>query len=220
MAPLDDNSVLAKGTSFYIGSWIFVADGLGGFNSLPIDQNASEASEAARCQEIDDFVDQLEEVELSVFNNGTRNQPEFDAIRPKTLSEMEEDLDKLLENIKQETPIDGKILSSGCQQDIIQEEQPVNSISATTIENYLKDQMEIRRPWVDNSGLLNGIDRVSNSIEGCIKLAESSLRKKKSGVRFKKTTRKKKPSEDIFSSINHIDEKIRHYLQLAEDTRR
>jgi len=146
MAPLDDNSVPAKGTFFYVGSWIFVVDGLGGFNSLPIDQNASKASEAARCQEIDDFVDQLEEVELSVFNNGTRNQPEFDAIRPKTLSEMEEDLDKLLENIKQETPIDGKILSSGCQQDIIQEEQPVNSISATTIENYLKDQMEIRRP--------------------------------------------------------------------------
>ena len=106
-------------------------------------------------------------------------EPEFDAIRPKTLSKLEEDLDKLLEYTKQETTFDGEILSSGCQQDIIQEEQPVNSISATTIENYLMDQMEIRRPWVDNSGLLNGIDRVSNSIEGCINLAESSLRKKK-----------------------------------------
>ena len=78
--------------------------------------------------------------------------------------------------------------------------------------------MEIRRPRVNNPNLLGGINRVSNNIAGCINLAESSLRKKKSGVRFKKTTRKKKPSEDIFSSINHIDEKIRHYLQLAEDT--
>ena len=146
MAHLDDNLVLGKSTSFCMGSWIFIADGSGGFRSRPIDQNTLEALEAARRQEINDFVDQLEEVELSILNNGTRNQPEFDAIRPKTLSEMEEDLDKLLENIKQETPIDGKILSSGCQQDIIQEEQPVNSISATTIENYLMDQMEIRRP--------------------------------------------------------------------------
>ena len=144
MAPLDDNSVPAKGTFFYVGSWIFVADGLGGFNSLPIDQNASEASEAARCQEIDDFVDQLEEVELSVFNNGTRNQPEFDAIRPKTLSELEVDLDKLLEDTKQETTIDGNILSSGCQQDVTEEEQLINSVSTTTIENYLKDLKEIR----------------------------------------------------------------------------
>ena len=92
---------------------------------------------------------------------------------------MEEDLDKLLEDTKQETTIDGDILSSGCQQDIIQEEQPINSVSTTTIKNYLKDLMEIRRPLVDNSGFLDGIDRVSNSIEGCINLAESSLRKKK-----------------------------------------
>jgi len=217
MAPLDDNSVLAKGTSFYVGSWIFVVDGLGGFNSLPIDQNASEASEAARCQEIDDFVDQLEEVELSVFNNGTRNQPEFDAIRPKTLSELEEHLDKLLEDTKQETTIDGKILSSGCQQNITKEEQHVNSVSTATIESYLKDLMKIRHPRVDNSELLSGIGRVSKSIEGCINLAESSFWMKKSRATFKKATRKRKPSEDIFLKIDNIDEKIAKCLQLIED---
>ena len=103
-----------------------------GFNSHPIDENTPEASEATRRQEIDDFVDQLKEVELSVRNNGTRIQPKFDAIRPKALSKLEEDLDKLLEYTKQETTFDGEILSSGCQQDIIQEEQPVNSVSATT----------------------------------------------------------------------------------------
>jgi len=56
---------------------------------------------------------------------------------------MEADLDKLLKDTKQETTVDGKILSSGCQQDTIQTEQPVNTISVTTIENYLKDLMEI-----------------------------------------------------------------------------
>ena len=35
---------------------------------------------------------------------------------------------------------------------------------------------------------------------------------------FKKTTRRRKPSEDIFSNIDNIDEKIEHCLQLAEDT--
>ena len=33
MAPLDDNSVLEKGTSFRIGSWIFITNGSGGFES-------------------------------------------------------------------------------------------------------------------------------------------------------------------------------------------
>ena len=53
---------------------------------------------------------------------------------------------------------------------------------------------------------------------GYIHFAEPSLRKKKSKASFKKTTRKKKPSEYIFSNIDNIDEKIEHCLQLEEDT--
>jgi len=179
MAPLDDNSMLTGGTSFCVGSRIFAADGSGGFNSHPIDRSPSEALEATRRQEIDDFIDQLEEVGLLASNSGTRNQLEFDTIRPKTLSELEEDLDKLLEDTKQEIAIDENILSFGCQQDITQEEQHVNSVSAATIESYQKDLMEIRSPRVDNSGLLNGIKWVSNNIQGCINLAKSALRRKK-----------------------------------------
>ena len=144
MAPLDDNSVPSEGTSFCVGSWIFVADGSSSFKSRPVDQNAPETSEAARRHEFDDFIDQLEEVVLSAFNSGTRIQPEFGAFRPKTLSELEVDLDKLLKDTKQETTIDGNILSSGCQQDVTEEEQLINSVSTTTIENYLKDLKEIR----------------------------------------------------------------------------
>jgi hypothetical protein len=117
------------------------------------------------------FIDQLEELEFPVHVDGTRNQPDFNTIRSKTLSEMEEDLDKLLEITKQETIVDGKILSSGCQQDIIQAEQPVNTVSTTTIENYLKNLTTIQCPNVDNFELLEGIDKVSDSIAGCINLA-------------------------------------------------
>ena len=131
---------------------------------------------------------------------------------------MEEDLDKLLEITKQETIIDKRVPSPGCQEDIIQAEQPANVVSMTTIGNYLMDLMEIRCPRIGNFELLDGIDRVSNSIAGCINPAESALRKKKSRASFKKTTRKNKPTEDIFSSIDQIDEKIRHCLQLEEDT--
>ena len=134
-------------------------------SSSPINQDAPETSEATRHHKIDDFIDQLEEVGLPASNSETRIQPEFGAIKTKTLSELEEDLDRLIEDTRQETSMDGKILSS----------------------SY-------------------------------IHFAEPSLRKKKSKTSFKKTTRKKNPSEDIFSNINNIDEKIDHCLQLAEDT--
>ena len=123
---------------------------------------------------------------------------------------MEENLKKLLEDTQPKTCIDKKVPLPRRQEDIIKIEQPINAVSTITIESCLKDLMKIRRPRVENSKLLNGIDRVSNSIEGCINLAESTLQRKKLALRFKKTTRKNKPSEDIFSSIDHIDEKIRH----------
>ena len=72
------------------------------------DQDLPEAAE--RC-EFDEFISQLEEIGFSNLNNEARIQPEFDAIKAKTLSELEEDLEKLLEDSKQETATDGKTLS-------------------------------------------------------------------------------------------------------------
>jgi len=107
MASLDDNSVLEKGTSLHVGSWIFVADGSGGFESHSTDQDLPEAAEAAKRREFDEFIDQLEGIGFSDLNNEDRIQPEFDAIKAKTLSKLEEDLEKLLEDPKQETFTDG-----------------------------------------------------------------------------------------------------------------
>ena len=145
MAPLDDNLVLENGTSFRVSSWIFIADGSGGFESRSIDQDLPEVSEAAKHREFDEFIDQLEEIGFSTLNGETRIQPEFDAIKAKTLSELEEDLERLLEDTMQETSMDGKTL-----------------------------------------------------LPNCIRSAEPSPRKKKSKTSFKKTTRKNKPSKDIF----------------------
>ena len=51
-----------------------------------------------------------------------------------------------------------------------------------------------------------------------IHFVEPSLQKKKRKTSFKKTTRRRKQSKDIFSNIDNIDEKIEQCLQLAEYT--
>jgi len=71
MASLDDNPVLENGTSLRIGSWIFIADGSGGFESCSIDQDPPEVSKATKRREFDEFIDQLEEIRFSNLNNET-----------------------------------------------------------------------------------------------------------------------------------------------------
>ena len=44
-----------------------------------------------------------------------------------------------------------------------------------TLGKYLTHLKMIKRPKINNLELLGGIDKVSQSIEGCIKLAESAL---------------------------------------------
>ena len=100
MASLDDNPVLEKGTSFRVGSLIFVAHGSGGFEICSTDQDPPEVSEGVKRREFDEFIDQLEEIGFSNLYNEAPIQPEFDAIKAKTLSKLEEDLEKLLEDSK------------------------------------------------------------------------------------------------------------------------
>ena len=83
MASFDNNPVLRKGTSFRVGSWIFVANRSGGFESYSIDQDPPEASEVVKRHEFDESIDQLKGVRLSDLDNEARIQPEFDAIKAK-----------------------------------------------------------------------------------------------------------------------------------------
>ena len=109
MVFLDNNSVLEKGTSLRVGSWIFVADGSGSFESRSTDQDLPEAAEAAKCPDLDEFIDQLEGIGFSDLNNEDRTQPKFDMTKAKTLSELEKDLEKLLEASRQETSANKKV---------------------------------------------------------------------------------------------------------------
>ena len=52
---------------------------------------------------------------------------------------------------------------------------PENLQFSETLGKYLTYLKSIKCPKIDNSKLLDGVDRVSRSIEGCIKLADSAV---------------------------------------------
>jgi hypothetical protein len=101
---LPDNSdyVLPKGTIITLGSWVLVADGSGGFDSHLVDPDAPGTSEPTRCHATDEFVNHLDENPLPDNIKEIQKQPDFDAasFSSKTLPELEEDLDALLEASK------------------------------------------------------------------------------------------------------------------------
>jgi hypothetical protein len=108
------NNVLDEGTTFIFGSWICVANGLGGFNSHLIDSRKLEASTATRRNNLDSFINDLDELLLPdlarqieitfVFDmTSSRAAPGLrsdsnryeEASRFKSLPNSEEDLDRL-----------------------------------------------------------------------------------------------------------------------------
>ena len=180
MASFDDNSVPAMDTTFFVGSWCFVADGSSSFNSHMIDPRAPEVSKAARRRTIDDFVDHLDEIPLPVHVKEVRKHPDFDVTAIKSPFELVEDLDNLLEITRPDIIVKQEIMTLPLHQDT---KSTGEEIATITIENYLKDLVAILCPRVDNSDLLSGIDRVSYSITDCISLAKSSLHNKKSGFK-------------------------------------
>ena len=133
---------------------------------------------------------------------------------------MEEDLDNLLEITRQEAIVDWEAPTYELHQDPVQDhiELASNTVSPVTIENYLKDLMAIPRPRVDNSELLDGIDRVSDSITDWINIVESYLRKRKSSIKHEKTSPQPKHTGDIFSGLDRIDDKIAYCIKLAGET--
>ena len=98
-SPNNSDSVLAKGTIITFGSWVLVADGSSGFDSRLVDSDAPGTSESTRRRATDEFVDHLDEIPLPASVKEIQKQPDFDATisLSKTPSELEEDLDHLLE---------------------------------------------------------------------------------------------------------------------------
>jgi hypothetical protein len=58
------NIVLNEGTTFIFGSWICIANGLGGFNSHLADSRKSEAFATIRRSNLDEFIDILDKLLL------------------------------------------------------------------------------------------------------------------------------------------------------------
>jgi len=170
--------------------------------------------------EIDNFIDLLDEIKLPVHIKEAQDQPNFDATNSKTLSELEEDLDNLLEVSRHEAIIDREVPVSESLHDPVQTyiELVDNMVSPITTENCLKNLMAIPRLHVDNSELLGVIDHVSNSLSDCINFAETSLRERKSTIKREETSPQSECTGDIFSGLDRIDDKIAYCIKLAEDT--
>jgi hypothetical protein len=109
------SNVLDEGKTFIFGSWICIANGLGGFISHLVDSRKPEAPAATRRCNLDSFIDDLDELMLpdpsrqiektSVFDvtssciapgllRSDSNRSEK-ASRSKSLPGLEEDLDRL-----------------------------------------------------------------------------------------------------------------------------
>ena len=80
---------------------------------------------------------------------------------------------------------------------------------------YLKS---LNCPRVSNFELLDGVDRVSRSIEGCNKLAESALGQTKMHQNPEDPNPQCDRMGDIFSGINRVDATLVDCINMAEDT--
>ena len=93
-------------------------------------------------------------------------KPEFDAIKAKTLSELEEDLEKLLEDSKQETSTNEKTTLSNCiraAEPSLQKKKSKTSFKKTT------------RKKKQSKGTFSNINDIDDKIEHCLQKAEDTF---------------------------------------------
>jgi len=142
--------------------WVYTANGSGDFTNCLANPEELEMPIPTRCNNVDDFVNQLDEIPLPVHIQNP--------IQSKSLFELEEDLDQLLEAGEQEVTVSREApISDNESVSIIDKTQ-----TSDLIGNYVQDLKSIKRPRISNTKLLDGVGRVSRSIEGCINLAEST----------------------------------------------
>ena len=76
----------------------------------------------------------------------------------------------------------------------------------------------MKRPKIVNSELLGRVDRVSRSIEGCIRLAESALSSSKAQQNPETLNPPQEWSGDMFSGIDRVDFVLIDCINMAEST--
>ena len=87
-----------------------------------------------------------------------------------------------------------------------------------TLGKYLTHLKTIKRTKIKNSGLLAGVDQVSRSIKGCIKLAETALGSYTSQQVPETLNPPQKRSGDMLSGINRVNPKLSDCIKVAEST--
>jgi len=87
-----------------------------------------------------------------------------------------------------------------------------------TLRKYLTHLKAIKRPKINNSELLVGVDRVSRSVEGCIKLAEAALGSSTSHKNPEVLNPPQKRPGDILSGIDQVNSKLADCIKIAEST--
>jgi hypothetical protein len=102
------STVLDEGTTFIFGSWICITNGLGGFNSHLVNSKKPKASALIRSSNLDelllpDLPRQIERTSVFYVTSthatpgllGSDSNRSEEALRSKSLSDLEEDLDRL-----------------------------------------------------------------------------------------------------------------------------
>jgi hypothetical protein len=82
------SNVLNEGTTFIFGSWICVANDLGGFNSHLIDSRKPEASAATQRSNLNSFIDDLDELLLLDLPRQIKNTSVLDATPSRAAPEL------------------------------------------------------------------------------------------------------------------------------------
>ena len=103
------------------------------------------------------------------------------------------------------------------------DESDTNSVSKNlqffdTLGKYVAYLKSIKRPKIVNSQLLDEVDRVSRSIEGCIKLAESALDSSKIQQNPESLSPQQERSGDMLSGIDRVDSKLIDCINMSENT--
>jgi len=93
-------------------------------------------------------------------------------------------------------------------------ENPQFSQSLRKYMAYLKS---IKHPKVVNSELFDGVDRVSRSIKGCIKLAKFALGSSKTQQNPETSNPRHSRTGDMFSGIDRVDSSLINYINVAEN---
>ena len=87
-----------------------------------------------------------------------------------------------------------------------------------TLGKYVTYLKSIKRPKIVNTELLDGVDRVSRSIEGCIKLAESALGSSEIQHNPETSNPPQERLGDKLSGIDQVDSKLIDCIKMAEST--